>query len=174
MNNVFIGFDVRMPVAYSVAVRSLIAHSKKDVSIYPLLLAHLRGGGIYNRPTSIKNGGMFDEISQAPMATEFAISRFLIPYLCGFKGWVVFCDSDFMFMEDISKALEQADDRFAVMCVKHEYDPPEGVKMDGQAQTRYMRKNWSSFMLFNCAHPANRFLSVENVNALPGRDLHRF
>jgi hypothetical protein len=29
-------------------------------------------------------------------------------------------------------------------------------------------------MLFNCAHPANKALSVELVNTVPGRDLHRF
>lgn len=174
MNKVFIGFDTRMPTAYSVAVRSLLTHASGEVFIYPLLLAQLRGGGVYNRPTSIKNKVMFDEISQAPMATEFAISRFLVPYLCGYKGWAVFCDSDFMFMDDIAKALVYADDKYAVMCVQHEYDAPAGIKMDGQVQTSYVRKNWSSFMLFNCGHPANRFLNIKNINTLPGRDLHRF
>jgi hypothetical protein len=46
--------------------------------------------------------------------------------------------------------------------------------MDGQAQTRYARKNWSSFLIFNCDHPANQRLTLEMVNTLPGRDLHRF
>jgi len=48
------------------------------------------------------------------------------------------------------------------------------VKMDGQAQTKYARKNWSSMMLFNCDHPANKALTHELVNSVPGRDLHRF
>jgi hypothetical protein len=60
------------------------------------------------------------------------------------------------------------------MCVKHHYAPKEESKMDGQVQTQYVRKNWSSFMLFNNAHPANTFLNLTNVNSLPGRDLHRF
>jgi hypothetical protein len=46
--------------------------------------------------------------------------------------------------------------------------------MDDQLQVRYARKNWSSLMLINHAHPANERLTVEMVNTLPGRDLHRF
>jgi hypothetical protein len=60
--------------------------------------------------------------------------------------------------------------------VKHQFAPPAGVKMDGQRQTQYSRKNWSSFLIFNCGHPSNRCLtsSVDMANTLPGRDLHRF
>jgi hypothetical protein len=46
--------------------------------------------------------------------------------------------------------------------------------MDGQAQTRYARKNWSSVILWNVDHPANKALTIELVNSVPGRDLHRF
>jgi hypothetical protein len=46
--------------------------------------------------------------------------------------------------------------------------------MDAQAQVRYARKNWSSVMLFNLDHPANWTLTVELINKVPGRDLHRF
>ena len=45
--------------------------------------------------------------------------------------------------------------------------------MDGQRQSNYARKNWSSVMLFNCDHPANKRLSLNMVNTLPGRELHR-
>ena len=38
----------------------------------------------------------------------------------------------------------------------------------------YSRKNWSSVVLWNWAHPANRRLTLEMVNTLPGRDLHAF
>jgi len=46
--------------------------------------------------------------------------------------------------------------------------------MDGQPQTQYPRKNWSSVMLFDCDHPSNRRLNIDMINTLPGRDLHRF
>jgi hypothetical protein len=46
--------------------------------------------------------------------------------------------------------------------------------MDGQEQTSYPRKNWSSVMAINVDHPANDALDIEFVNVKPGRDLHRF
>jgi hypothetical protein len=46
--------------------------------------------------------------------------------------------------------------------------------MDGQIQTKYLKKNWSSFCIFDADHPSNRVLTPEVVNSLPGRDLHRF
>jgi hypothetical protein len=60
------------------------------------------------------------------------------------------------------------------MVVKQNFTPPEGLKMDAQIQTAYPRKGWSSVCLFNCDHPANRFLVPDTINALPGRDLHGF
>jgi hypothetical protein len=46
--------------------------------------------------------------------------------------------------------------------------------MVNQQQTIYPRKNWSSVMLFNCNHPANRRLTLHDINNRPGRDLHAF
>jgi hypothetical protein len=60
------------------------------------------------------------------------------------------------------------------MCVKHDHRPSFNVKMDGQEQTSYPRKNWSSVMAFNVDHPANDALDIELANSKPGRDLHRF
>ncbi len=45
--------------------------------------------------------------------------------------------------------------------------------MDGAVQTSYPRKNWSSLMLFNCAHPSVRKLTPEVVNRETGAYLHR-
>ncbi len=107
------------------------------------------------------------------MSTEFAISRFLTPHLAR-DGWALFVDCDVMAMTNIEGLFSLADPSKAVMCVKHHFAPPAGVKMDGQEQTRYARKNWSSVMLFNVGHPANKALTVELINTVPGRDLHRF
>lgn len=173
---VYIGYDSRWPLAYAVTVRSMLASAAApgNLDIRPLLLPHLIATGAYDRPMHSKNGQMHDEISGAPMATEFAISRFLIPYLSGRSGWSVFCDSDFLWREDIAQLLALADEKYAVMCVKHQYAPTETTKMNGQAQTLYSRKNWSSMMLINNAHPKNNFLNLDNCNGLPGRDLHGF
>ncbi len=137
------------------------------------MLDDLRARGLYRRPTSHRDGRLWDDISGAPCATEFSISRFLVPHLAG-SGWALFMDCDMLVRADLFKLIAQADDDRAVMVVKHNYDPPEGVKMDGQAQLRYARKNWSSVVLWNVGHPANAKLTIDMVNTVPGRDLHRF
>lgn len=174
MHGVFIGYDPRFQAAYDVAEKSLRGKCKSGADVFPLVLSQLKSRGLYNRPTSIKNGQLYDDISAAPMSTEFAISRFMVPFLSNYQGWSLFCDSDFLFRSDITGVFALTDEKYAVMCVKHDYRPQEGLKMDGQAQTRYPRKNWSSFMLFNNGHPANRLLTLDSINTLPGRDLHRF
>lgn len=60
------------------------------------------------------------------------------------------------------------------MVVQHEYDVEEGIKMDGQVQLPYPRKNWSSMMLWNCSHPKNQALDLETVNTASPSFLHRF
>lgn len=172
--NAYVGFDTRMPDAYMVAARSITNHARFPIIVKPLVLPHLRAIGAYTRRTLDVNGFMWDQVSAAPMSTQFAISRFLIPHLQGFKGESVFCDSDFMFRADIHEMLRDCSPKHAVTVVKHQYAPGEHIKMDGQPQTSYARKNWSSLMIFNNAHPSNHWLTPEHVNATPGRDLHRF
>jgi len=92
-----------------------------------------------------------------------------------FKGWALFMDSDMIFMSDIKKLFDLCDDKYAVMCVKHQHIPPMNAeKMDGREQLRYHRKNWSSFTLWNCGHPANAGVTTERVSSMRGTDLHAF
>lgn len=125
------------------------------------------------RPSAADKPIMWDVVSDAPQSTEHANSRFLVPHLAK-TGWALFMDGDMLVRRNIARVFEGLDGRKAVYCVHHKYDPPAGVKMDSQVQTRYARKNWTSFCLFNADHPANRALSPDYVNATPGRDLHRF
>ena len=135
----------------------------------------LRHTGLYTRPHEQRNGQLWDVISDAPMATTFANSRFLSPWLSNSRKWILFCDfSDMLFLADPAELFEVADDKYAVMVVKGRHEPRESLKMDGQIQTRYERKNWSSVILWNCQHPGTVRLTLEMVNSLPGRDLHRF
>jgi len=47
--------------------------------------------------------------------------------------------------------------------------------MDGAIQTVYPRKNWSSMVLYNCAHPKNvAALTPHAVSTQTGAFLHRF
>lgn len=172
MASAWIGYDSRMAVAFAVAKYSL-RQWERYVPVHGLVLSDLQRRGLYWRPTELRAHQLWDVISDAPMSTEFSISRFLVSHLAG-TGMALFCDSDVLFRESVSRLFELADSGKAVYCVKHEHDPREIIKMDGQIQTRYSRKNWSSVMLFDCDHPANQRLTLEMVNTLPGRDLHRF
>jgi lipopolysaccharide biosynthesis glycosyltransferase len=85
-------------------------------------------------------------------------------------------DCDMILKTDIKELFDQADDQYAVMCVQHDYSPSATTKMDGQQQTVYPRKNWSSVMLFNCGHKSNQALTQDLVNNpdVTGAYLHRF
>lgn len=170
----FIGWDPAQMRAWSVASLSLRRHASVRVHVQRVAMDNLRAQGLYSRPTELREHGYWDVISDAPMSTGHAISRFLVPSLCHYDGWALFTDGDVLFRSDIAALFALADPTKALQVVQHQHDPREAVKMSGEAQTRYARKNWSSVMLFQCGHPANQALTVELVNTVPGRDLHRF
>jgi len=167
---VYLGYDVREDAAYRVAMKTLCRHS--DIIGEPLRADRLRDIGLYWRSVDHRDSRFYDLPSNAFAATEFATTRFLVPILCQ-EGWALFTDCDMLFLDDVRKMMDHADPFKAVMVVKHDHRQ-EGMKMDNQPQQSYPRKNWSSVMLFNCNHAANRRLTVEDVNRRPGRDLHRF
>ncbi|MBM4072676.1 MAG: glycosyltransferase [Planctomycetes bacterium] len=159
---VFVGWDSREDVAYQVCRSSMLRRASIALDVVPLRQPELRTQGHYWRAAD-------------PLAsTEFTYTRFLVPTLMNFSGWALFCDCDFLWLDDVAKLFELADDKFAVMCVQHDHRPPETTKMDGRIQTVYPRKNWSSLVLYNCGHPDNRALTAEVVNREPGAFLHRF
>lgn len=155
---VFIGFDTREPVAFSVLAHSIQARASAPVSIAPLMLTQLKPD--------------FSREVHPLQSTEFSFSRFLVPQLCAFEGWSLFTDCDMLMLDDIARLWALRDDRYAVMVVKHDHKPNETVKFLGAPQTPYEKKNWSSVMLFNNA--LCRKLTVDYVNAASGLDLHQF
>lgn len=175
---VYIGWDKREADAFAVARRTVRSNITRNIPIHGLILSHLQDEGLYNRPIEMRPSAadrsvMWDVISDAPMSTEHANARFLIPHIAQ-NGFVLFMDGDMLVRGNLQKAMNGVDTSKAVYCVKHNHNPHHESKMDGQIQTRYNRKNWSSFMIFNCDHPSNKALTPELVNSLPGRDLHRF
>lgn len=105
-------------------------------------------------------------------STDFSFSRFLIPWLCDYEGWGLFMDCDMLMLDDIAKLWELRDDKYAVMCVKHDHVPTEEVKFLNAKQTKYEKKNWSSVMLFNNAKC--KALTLDYVNEASGLELHQF
>jgi lipopolysaccharide biosynthesis glycosyltransferase len=159
---VFVGYDSREDIAWQVCRHSLLRHSDENIEVIPLRQSALRELGLYTRPLD------------AGASTEFSLTRFLTPYLAAQRGWVIFCDCDFLFTTDIRNVLDGLDPNKAVYCVQHDYVPAHQVKMDGKRQATYPRKNWSSFMIFNCDHPDVRALTPAVVNSVSPAYLHRF
>jgi lipopolysaccharide biosynthesis glycosyltransferase len=155
---VFIGFDEREDVAFSVLAHSIHRRASAPVSIAPVMLDQL--GSVYRRERN-------------PLqSTDFSFSRFLTPWLCDYQGWAVFMDCDMLVLDDIAKLWALRDERYAVQVVKHLHVPKEDVKFLGAVQTKYEKKNWSSVMLMNCAKCTA--LTPEYVNAATGLELHQF
>jgi hypothetical protein len=172
--SIWLGFDSREADAYAVARSSIRKVTTLPARINALVLDELRGRGLYTRPHEKREGcRIWDVVSGAPCATEFSNSRFLVPHLAG-SGFALFMDCDVLVRRNLRDLFDLADPSKAVQVVKHRHVPTTATKMDRQVQTTYGRKNWSSVMLFNVDHPANKGLTLEMVNTLPGRDLHAF
>lgn len=158
---VYVGYDSREDIAWQVCRHSITRHTTPDVEVYPLRQTTLRELGLYTREP--------DNAS-----TEFSLSRFLTPYIAAHDGWTIFVDCDFVFTTDVKNVLQHADRSKAIFVVQHDYTPANQIKMDNKAQTVYPRKNWSSFILFNNAHPLVKALTPEVVNNQSPAFLHRF
>lgn len=164
---IFIGWDSRETVAWHVLAHSLISRASVPTALIPLRQDTLRAAKLYWR----------DPDEQA--ATEFSLTRFLVPYLMDYRGVGVFLDCDILARVDIAQLVEPfmlGDHREcpdeAVWVVKHDYTPRAAVKFNGATQHAYPRKNWSSVIVFN-AERCQR-LTLPYVNTASPADLHRF
>ena len=155
---VFIGYDPREAIAYHVCTNSIIRQSSEPVSLNPLALNILKG---YNE-------------KHTDGSNHFIYSRFLVPHLMNYQGWAIFIDGDMVLRDDISKLWELRDDSKAVMVVKHDYKTRMAEKYLGAKNEDYPRKNWSSVILWNCAHPSNAGVTPEFVQNATGAQVHRF
>lgn len=183
--SIYIGWDPNEQEAFQVCRSSIERHLSAHIPIHALVLGELRQRGLYLRPheqrgiTVMKDSNrerpiMWDVVSNAPMSTEFANTRFFVPHLAK-TGLALFLDCDILVRDDLVPLFVNFPLSKAIGCVQHKpYTPAGKIKMDGQLQTNYRRKNWSSVMMFNCDHIANRALTLALCNALPGRLLHGF
>ena len=162
---VFVGYDHAESIAWHVLNHSIQRRASVPVSVTPVMMSQL--------DSKSEMEVMWRE--HDPMqSNEFAFSRWLVPFLAGFEGWAVFMDCDMVVRTDICELFHEADPHTAVQVVKHNHKPKEKTKYLGNIQTQYERKNWSSVMLFNCAHPSNEVLVPDNINEWHGLDLHQF
>jgi hypothetical protein len=155
MITVFAGYDPREAVGYSVFCQSLIEHTSQPVAIIPTFGKQRDGTNV------------------------FIYQRFLVPYLMGFKGHAIFMDaSDMLMLSNIDELDRLFDPSKAVQVVKHEYKTKHKKKYINTAMESknedYPRKNWSSLIIWNCEHPANKLLTPDYVDEHTGSELHRF
>ena len=136
MHKVFIGYDPRQAVSYSVLKHSIEANAKEPVQVIPLVIEDL----------PIKRQGL----------TPFTWSRFLVPYLCDYQGWALFCDADQMVQADINEVFALGKSHNAVHVM--------------QDQPLF---EWASMILFNCGHPANRILTPGHIDNPETKNLHK-
>jgi hypothetical protein len=152
----FIGFDERESIAYHVLADSIKRHASIPVNVHPLKTDEIPA---FTRPRDPKQ------------STDFAFSRFMVPYLSDYTGTSVFMDCDMLMRADIAELLADVPERAAVSVCQHDYTPTTTTKFGGAIQTPYPRKNWSSLMVFNNA--ACRKLTPYYVNRASAADLHR-
>ena len=159
---IFVGYDPVESVAWHTLVHSIYSQSSVPVSFTPINIRNLNN--------------VFQRARDSKQSNEFSFTRFLVPYLCAFEGFALFMDCDMLLRTDIKKVfdLAKADQKKAVHVVQHTYEPRDDVKYLNTVQYSYPRKNWSSFVLWNCAHPKNKALTTEYVNSASGLELHRF
>jgi lipopolysaccharide biosynthesis glycosyltransferase len=155
---IFIGYDPREAIAFHVCSNSIIRHSSHPVSINPLALNILKD---------------YEE-KHTDGSNHFIYSRFLVPHLMEYKGWAIFIDGDMLLRDDIEKLWKLRDESKAVMVVKHDYKTKMTEKYLGAKNENYPRKNWSSVILWNCSHAANKVVNTKFIESATGAQLHRF
>jgi lipopolysaccharide biosynthesis glycosyltransferase len=153
-----VGFDQREAVAYHTFCQSVLEKASLPVQIIPLAENTLAG---YRE-------------THSDGSNKFIYSRFLTPYLNNFSGWAIFADGDMICQTDIKELWDLRDEAKAVQVVKHDYQTKSHTKYLGNKNENYPRKNWSSLILWNCAHPAHRLLTPEFIQQQKGSYLHRF
>lgn len=164
MIQIFAGYDEREAVGYHTFCQSVLANASEPISIAPLHLPLFR---------------KFYSEGQRDGSNAFIYSRFLIPYLMGYKGWAIFADgSDMLCRGDIAELWAMRDVFKAVQVVQHDYRTTRPVKYIGTPlETKnedYPRKNWSSLMLINCGHERWAGITPAAVAKMTGAQLHRF
>lgn len=162
MLRVFVGHDHREAVGLQAFITSLLEHASGPVDLTVITAKMASALGVGTDGTN-----------------AFTKARFLVPYLCAYKGRALWLDgSDMLVRGDIHDIGRVIDWRSAVQVVKHNYKPKAkrkyiGTEMEA-TQIAYPRKNWSSVMAMFCEHSACRRLTPEYVARASGQELHRF
>ena len=158
----FVGSDHREQIGLHVFLESVWKHCKGPVEVTVLTPALATSLGIDTDGTN-----------------SFTKLRFVVPYLCAFKGHALFVDGvDMLCRADLADLWSWRNWRFPLQVVKHDYrtqHPKKYVGTDMEARNEdYPKKNQSSVMLFHCEAHEHRVLTPYFIDGQPGSYLHRF
>lgn len=154
---IFCGYEDKEAIGFQVFIHSLLKRATCPVHIVPLASMGLPEG-----------------------SNSFTMSRFLVPWLCHFKGRAIFADASDMVMEgDIADLDALFNPVMAVQVVKRPiYKTIHPVKYRGtdlECENRdYDRKNWASLMLINCEHRGWAGLTPDRIAAMSPLHLLQF
>ena len=158
--NIFIGYDAKESAAYHTLCQSILETASQPVAITPLNLDNIRS--IYFREYDSRQ------------SNTFSFSRFLVPFLMSYKNEAIYMDCDMMVTKDIIEVFHKfSNGEKAVSVVKHDYKSKVRTKYLGNKQYSYPRKNWSSFVHWNCSHKKNAIITPEFVSEASPATLHR-
>ena len=153
-----VGFDQREAIAYHTFIQSVVEKCTIPIEIIPLASNTL---------------SMYEE-THNDRSNDFIYSRFMTPFLNNFEGWAIFADGDMICNADFKELWDKKDPSKAVMVAKHNYLSRFSKKYLGNINQNYPRKNWSSLILWNCAHPKHKILTPDFISNQTGKFLHRF
>jgi hypothetical protein len=123
---IYVGYDDRERVGYTVFCSSVLRRTKEAVSFHPM-----RGGKVEG-------------------STQFNPERFKIPEEQEYRGWAIWAESDMLCLGDVAELMEFADPKYDVLVAPHSYKTKFPVKFLGQSNPDYPGKNRTSLMLINC------------------------
>ena len=122
--SIVVGFDQREAVAYHVFCQSIIDNASNPIQLLPLAENTLQG---------------YKEV-HTDGSNKFIYSRFLTPYLMGYRGWAIFADGDMVCQADIAELWSLRDGAKAVQVVKHDYKTKTTKKYLGNKNEDYPKK----------------------------------
>lgn len=124
---IYVGYDDRERVGYTVFCSSVLRRTKESVSFHPMRGKKVEG------------------------STQFNPERFKIPEEQEYRGWAIWAESDMLCLGDIAELMEFADHKYDVMVAPHSYKTKFPFKFLGQPNPDYPGKNRTSLMLINCS-----------------------
>lgn len=159
---IFTGFDQREAIGWHVFAQSVIERIDQPVEIIPLSERMGKKLGVGTDGTNV-----------------FTKLRFLVPYLCGFKGTALWVDgADMLALSDLTEIWEKQNSWHGVKVVKHHYQTKHPRKYVGTSleadNLDYEQKNWSSLIWWRCDYLPHQQLTPHFIQAQTGQFLHRF